>query len=68
MIEPAFKVTAIDTTGAGDVFRAAFIYGLLIESPPRELVAVCECGGGGVVHARRRDGGVPSLRRGRAPA
>jgi len=38
VIEPAFKVTAIDTTGAGDVFRAAFIHGLLRELPPRDLL------------------------------
>jgi sugar/nucleoside kinase (ribokinase family) len=38
VIEPAFTVNAIDTTGAGDVFRAAFIYGLLMESPPRDLL------------------------------
>jgi len=36
--EPAFRITAVDTTGAGDVFRAAFICGLLSESPPRELL------------------------------
>src|SRR5262249_20166935 len=26
---PAFSVAALDTTGAGDVFRAAFVFGLL---------------------------------------
>lgn len=34
--EPAFEITAVDTTGAGDVFRAAFIYALLHGYPPHE--------------------------------
>ena len=38
VIEPAFSITAVDTTGAGDVFRAAFIHGLLMESSPRDLL------------------------------
>jgi sulfofructose kinase len=36
--EPAFSVTAVDTTGAGDVFRGAFIYAYLRgESAPAIL-------------------------------
>ena len=36
--EPAFTVDAVDTTGAGDVFRGAFMYGLLRGEPPRSLL------------------------------
>ena len=36
--EPAFPVHAVDTTGAGDVFRAAFIYAMLKEYPPRQML------------------------------
>ena len=36
--EPGFTVKAVDTTGAGDVFRAALIYALLNEYPPRQML------------------------------
>lgn len=36
--EPAVEITAVDTTGAGDVFRAAFVYGLLNDFPPQKLL------------------------------
>lgn len=36
--EPGFEVEAVDTTAAGDVFRAAFIYSLLKGSPPRQML------------------------------
>ena len=36
--EPAFPVEAIDTTGAGDVFRGAFIRGLLRGESPKALL------------------------------
>jgi sugar/nucleoside kinase (ribokinase family) len=37
-VEAAPRVTAVDTTGAGDVFRAACIYGLLNHYQPEALL------------------------------
>jgi sugar/nucleoside kinase (ribokinase family) len=36
--EPGISVEALDTTGAGDIFRGAFIYALLRGEPAREIV------------------------------
>ena len=36
--EPGFEVEAVDTTAAGDVFRAAFICALLKSYPPRQML------------------------------
>jgi sulfofructose kinase len=36
--EPGFEVEAVDTTAAGDVFRAAFIYSMLRGSSPRQML------------------------------
>jgi sulfofructose kinase len=39
---PAFRVETLDTTGAGDIFHAGFIYGLLQDWPlPRQLEFAC---------------------------
>src|SRR6266478_4420214 len=39
---PAFRVDTVDTTGAGDIFHAGFIYGLLRGWPlPRQLEFAC---------------------------
>jgi sulfofructose kinase len=39
---PAFRVQPVDTTGAGDIFHAGFIYGLLHGWPlPRQLDFAC---------------------------
>jgi len=37
-VEPAFPVKAVDTTGAGDVFRAGFIFGLLNRMTPGDTL------------------------------
>ena len=36
--EPGMNVQTLDTTGAGDIFRGAFIYALLRGEPAREIV------------------------------
>jgi sulfofructose kinase len=35
---PAFRINAVDTTGAGDVFRGGFIYGLLQRWPTEQVL------------------------------
>jgi sugar/nucleoside kinase (ribokinase family) len=36
--EPGAHVKTVDTTGAGDVFRGAFIHALLRGDPPRDIL------------------------------
>jgi sugar/nucleoside kinase (ribokinase family) len=36
--EPGIHVKTVDTTGAGDVFRGAFIYALLRGDAPRDIL------------------------------
>jgi sugar/nucleoside kinase (ribokinase family) len=61
LTEPGFKVTAVDTTGAGDVFRAACIYSLLNDYSPRQMLrfanaaAAVSCTRAGAI------AGVPTL-------
>jgi len=38
VFEPGCEVAAVDTTGAGDVFRAGFIHALLNGEPPHDLL------------------------------
>ncbi len=43
---PAFEVKAVDTTGAGDVFHGAFIYGLLQDWPLGQIMTFANAAAG----------------------
>ena len=62
---PAPRVEAVDATGAGDVFRGAFIYALLRGDRPADDPPIRERGRGAQLHARRRARQRPHAERGR---
>jgi sugar/nucleoside kinase (ribokinase family) len=43
---PALRVQAVDTTGAGDIFHAAFIYGVLRNWPLEKIMAFANASAG----------------------
>ncbi len=59
---PGFKVKGVDTTGAGDVFHGAFIYGLLKKWSLKKIVRFANACA--AMKCRRLGGraGIPSLR------
>jgi len=58
---PAFQVKTLDTTGAGDIFHAGFIYGLLQNWPlPRQLEFACAAAALNCTAAGAR-GGIQSV-------
>jgi len=58
---PAFAVDAVDTTGAGDVFRGAFIYGLLRGDDPPALLRFANAAAAVSCTRRGAMNAVPSL-------
>ena len=58
---PAFPVDAVDTTGAGDVFRGAFIYGLLRGDDPPALLRFANAAAAVSCTRRGAMNAVPSL-------
>lgn len=57
---PAFQVDTRDTTGAGDVFHAAFIRGLLEGMGEAEILRVANAAAGMNCRALGAQGGLPS--------
>ena len=58
---PAFAVNAVDTTGAGDVFRAGFIYALLHEWPTDEILRFANAAAAVSCTRLGALGGIPTL-------
>jgi sugar/nucleoside kinase (ribokinase family) len=58
---PAFVVNAVDTTGAGDVFRAGFIYALLREWPTDEVLRFANAAAAVSCTRLGALGGIPAL-------
>jgi sugar/nucleoside kinase (ribokinase family) len=58
---PAFKVHAVDTTGAGDIFHGGFIYGLLQNWPLEQIMCFANAAAGlNCTHLGARSG-IPEL-------
>jgi sugar/nucleoside kinase (ribokinase family) len=58
---PAFQVEAVDTTGAGDVFRAGFIYALLREWPAEDILRFANAAAAVSCTRLGALGGIPAL-------
>jgi sulfofructose kinase len=58
---PAFQVEAVDTTGAGDVFRAGFIYAMLRNWPTDEILRFANAAAAVSCTRLGALGGIPSL-------
>jgi sulfofructose kinase len=58
---PGFRVQAVDTTGAGDVFRAGFIYGTLQGWPTEHVLRFANAAAGLSCTRAGAIGGVPAL-------
>jgi len=58
---PAFQVDAVDTTGAGDVFRAGFIHALLRGAPAADILRFANAAAAVSCTRLGALGGIPTL-------
>ncbi len=58
---PGFRVEAVDTTGAGDVFRGAFIQAFLRGDRPRDIVRFANAAAAVACTRQGAFGGIPTL-------
>ena len=58
---PAFRVNAVDTTGAGDVFRAAFVYALLRQWRTEDILRFANAAAAVSCTRLGALGGIPAL-------
>ncbi len=60
---PAFRVGAVDTTGAGDIFHGAFVYGLVHGWPVKEILEYSCAAAGLNCEAPGARGGIARLKK-----
>lgn len=58
---PAYKVRAVDTTGAGDIFHGGFIYGLLQNWPLEQIMSFANAAAGLNCTRLGARAGIPEL-------
>jgi sugar/nucleoside kinase (ribokinase family) len=58
--QPAFAVDAIDTTGAGDVFRGAFVWALLRGASAQRALALAACAAALACRGHGAQGALPT--------
>jgi len=61
IVEPGFAVSAVDTTGAGDVFRAGFITAFLSGATPRQILRFANAAAALSCTRTGALGGIPPL-------
>ena len=58
---PSFSVPVIDTTGAGDIFHGAFVYGIASGLPYQEVIEISAMAAAVSVESRGSQSSIPDL-------